>query len=132
MSKAHFPRDQKRQKRTLAEWVSLCVSAFIVLALVALVIFNRYNKGDNPPAIFARTLDSLYREANGIHYIPIEVTNTGSKTAEGVKIQGTLGNETRDFDIDFLDGEEKARGTLAFTSDPRAHLKLEVISFREP
>jgi len=132
MSKAHFPESQKRKKRSVAEWISLCVSAFIVLSLIALVIFNRYNKGDKPAAIFARTLDSLYREDSGTHYIPIEVTNTGSKTAEAVKIQGTLGEEVRDFDIDFLDSEEKARGTLAFTSDPRAQLKLEVISFREP
>jgi uncharacterized protein (TIGR02588 family) len=132
MSKAHFPQDQNLKKRTIAERVSLFVSAFIVLALVVLVIFNRYNKGNRPPAIYARTLDSLYRQTNGIHYIPIEVTNTGSKAAEAVKIQGTLGNETRDFDIDFLDGEERASGTLAFSTDPRTQLKLEVISFREP
>jgi uncharacterized protein (TIGR02588 family) len=49
-----------------------------------------------------------------------------------VKIAGTVGGETRDFEISFLDGEEKARGTLVFTQDPRAQLKLEVISFREP
>jgi uncharacterized protein (TIGR02588 family) len=132
MSKAHFPSGGSRQKRSKAEWISLAISAFIVLVLVSLVIFNRYNKGNRPAAIFARTLDSLYRQTDGMYYMPIEVRNTGSRTAEAVRVQGTVGAETRDFEIDFLDGEEKARGTLVFTRDPRAQLKLEIVSFREP
>lgn len=130
MSKGHFP--SSRRKRSRAEWISLGISTFIVLALVALVIFNRYNKGNRPATIYARTVDSLFRESQGMYYLPIEVVNTGSKTAEAVKVQGTTGSETRDFEIDYLDGEEKARGTLVFTTDPRIQLKLEVISFREP
>ena len=130
MSKAHFP--EKPSKRSTAERVSLAVSAFVVLALVALIVFNRYNKGDKPASISAVAEIEQLREVRSQFYLPVEVTNTGNRTAEAVKIAGTVGGETRDFEISFLDGEEKARGTLVFTQDPRAQLKLEVISFREP
>ncbi|HET6512727.1 MAG TPA: hypothetical protein VFH43_11085 [Candidatus Kapabacteria bacterium] len=130
MSKAHFP--EKPSKRSTAERVSLAVSAFVVLALVALIVFNRYNKGDKPASISAVAEIEQLREVRSQFYLPVEVTNNGNRTAEAVKIAGTVGGETRDFEISFLDGEEKARGTLVFTQDPRAQLKLEVISFREP
>lgn len=129
MSKAHFPQ---QTRRSTAERISLTVSALIVLALVVLIVFNRYNKGDKPASIAARAMIDQLRHQTNNFYLPIEVTNTGNRTAESVKISGTVGSETRDFEITFLDGEEKARGTLVFTQDPRAQLKLEVISFREP
>ena len=110
----------------------MAVSAFIVIALVALIVFNRYNKGDKPASIQAVAIIGEVRQQHKSYYLPVEVTNTGNRTAEGVKISGTAGSEVRDFEITFLDGEEKARGTLVFTQDPRAQLKLEVISFREP
>src|SRR6476660_1395750 len=124
MSKAHFPR---RTRRTRAEWISLSISAFIVLALIALVIFNRINRGDKPPILVATAIIQELREETGLYYLPIEIENKGSKAAKAVKVGGTTGEEFRDFEIDFLDGQEKARGTLVFTSDPRAHSKVGVI-----
>lgn len=110
----------------------MCLSAFIALSLAGLVILNRYNRGDRPAAIQVRALEDRIRQNNGSYYLPIEVKNTGSKSAEVVKIEGSVGEETREFEVDFLDGAEKAEGTLVFTRDPRNQVKLEVISFIEP
>jgi uncharacterized protein (TIGR02588 family) len=129
MSKAHFPQ---RSKRSRAEWISLSISAFIVLSLVALVIFNRLNRGDKPPSLKATAILQELRSESGLYYLPIEIENTGSIAAKAVKVGGTTGEEFRDFEIDFLDGQEKARGTLVFTTDPRAQLKVAVISYKEP
>jgi uncharacterized protein (TIGR02588 family) len=129
MSKAHFP---KRTRRSRAEWISLSISAFIVLVLIALVVFNRVNRGDKPPALIVKAIVEELRFEAGNYYLPVEVKNVGSKAAKAVKVGGTTGQEFRDYEIDFLDGQEKARGTLVFTSDPRASIKVSVISFKEP
>jgi uncharacterized protein (TIGR02588 family) len=129
MSKAHFP---KRTKRSRAEWISLGISAFIVLSLVALIIVNRLNRGDKPATLVVKAITDELRVEAGHYYLPVEVKNIGSRAAKTVKVGGTTGEEFRDYEIDFLDGQEEARGTLVFTSDPRAQLKVTVISFKEP
>jgi uncharacterized protein (TIGR02588 family) len=129
MSKAHFPT---RTRRSRAEWISLGISAFIVLSLIALVIFNRLNRGNKPPALQAIAVMSELRVHEGLYYLPIQIENKGSIAAKAVKVGAEVSGEFRDFEIDFLDGQEKARGTLVFTNDPRAQLKVAVISYKEP
>lgn len=129
MSKAHFPQ---RTKRSRAEWVSLGISAFIVLSLITLVIFNRVNRGNRPPALRASAIMEELRLHDGLYYLPVQIENNGSLAAKAVKVSGDIGGEFRDFEIDFLDGQEKARGTLVFTRDPRAQLRVAVISYKEP
>lgn len=129
MSKAHFPQ---RTKRSRAEWISLGISAFIVLALVVLVVINRLNRGNTPPVLKATAVLQDLRTKDGLYYLPIDIENTGSMAAKAVKVGGTTGEEFRDFEIDFLDGQETARGTLVFTADPRTQFKVAIISFKEP
>jgi uncharacterized protein (TIGR02588 family) len=131
MSKAHFP--EKREKRSSAEWISLAISSIIVLALFALVIFHRVSSGDAPATLALKALTGSVRQVDQSFYLPIEVTNKGAKTAEGVRVEGRQQNEIKSFEIDFLDGEESAAGVLIFSQDPRIHpTTVSVVSFREP
>ena len=131
MSKAHFPN--RRSSRSRAEWISLAISSLIVILLIVLVIFHRVSAGDVPPQLSVRALTDQTRHIGDVYYLTVEVTNTGSKTAEAVKVQGESQNEVRDFEIDFLDGEESAKGVLIFRQDPRVSLvTVSVVSFREP
>lgn len=113
--------------------MSLGISTLIVLALFVLVIFQRVTDGNKPAVIHARALLDHVRQIHNDYYVPVEVINKGIMTAEAVRISGTMGSESRDFEIDFLDGDEKAQGILIFHSDPRTTpLTIEVLSFREP
>ncbi|MBW3633075.1 MAG: TIGR02588 family protein [Chloroflexi bacterium] len=125
-----------RSGRSVAEWTTLAIGAFLILALVGLVTYLYVSGNNRPPVVEAMPLAREIRRAEGVYYVPIEVTNRGGRTAEDVVIQAELSTgegapEVTEFTIDFLAGDETAEGTVVFVSDPSAGaLTVGVASFR--
>ena len=123
--------------RSTAEWVTLVVSITIIAVLVGLVLTVYIFGGNDPATIEVRPVLAEVRHADGVAYLPVEVTNTGDQTAEDVSIQMTLHAgegepATATFTIRFLAGGEQQRGVVAFPHDPAAGELQWTLSFIEP
>ena len=129
---------RRRDARSVAEWVSLAISATIVAGLVGLVLYQHLARGDRPPSIDVRPqLEAVRGEAEA-YYLPVEIANRGDRTAEDVRVQLVLSadqgrRQAAELRIDFLPGGGTASGTAVFQDDPaRGRLAVEMLSFLEP
>ena len=123
------------RSRTAAEWITLAVSAALILAVAGLVTYLTVAGGDRPPVVVATPLTDAIRHEDGRSYLPVEVENRGDQTAQDVVIRAELATagavETVEFTIDFLAGGGVAEGTVAFATDPTTGaLTVGVASFR--
>lgn len=121
--------------RTAAEWITLAVSAGLILAVVALVVWTSGDGGGQPPTIVATPLTATIREAEGRYYLPIEVTKRGARAAEEVVVRAelTTAGETAgaEFTLVVLAAGETLEATVAFAADPAAgELAVGVVSFQ--
>ena len=129
--------EQHLVPRSLAEWVTFCVSALILLAIVGLTLFDWYVSHNRPPA-FLVEVTGVARETQGQYYVPFAIKNTGGQIARTVQVSAELTiegekPETGDQEIDFLSGNERKRGSFVFTRDPaEGDLRVRVASYRLP
>jgi uncharacterized protein (TIGR02588 family) len=75
----------------------------------------------------------------GGYLVPIQMTNLGANSAEGLEVEGTLmdpaGNtvETSETSIDYLPPHSTTEGGLFFTEDPRQYnLQLRPKGYEVP
>ncbi len=110
--------------RTAAEWVSLALSAAIVLALAAAVGYLYLARGDRPPEIVVTPqVQSAARHGDGFA-VPVTLVNRGDQAAidVSVRLELTLPDgravhaETR---ADVLAGGATSHHTAVFREDPR-------------
>lgn len=127
---------QERQ-RTLAEWVTLGISLTIMLALVGLITYEYFGRGNRPAVIEVRPqLDELRQEA-GAYYLPVEVTNEGDQTAASVWVELTLvapdnGQESARLHVEFLAGGATEEGVVVFRQNPAEGRLEDRVSFLKP
>ena len=124
-------------ERSVVEWVTLVVSAVLVIGVASLVAYLSIIGDSEPPLIGAQPrLDAVWSD-EGAFYLPVDVANAGDRTASEVVVEATLategGEETAEFTVDFLAGGETESGIVVFTQDPRiTPPTLAVLSFRIP
>jgi len=125
-----------QRERTAAEKITLAISVFLILGLVALVTYVSITGGGEPPVVEARPLPDEIRHEGESFFLPVAVTNRGGQTAEEVMIQAELAGsdgspESAEFTLDFLAGGETREGTVVFASDPATgELTVDVASFQ--
>lgn len=137
MSQQERDGPERNRRDRAADWSSLTVSAVIVLLLVGLVGYQYAADSDQPAIIVAEPKIEEVREADGVYYLPVEVTNHGGKTVESVTVSLSLqtpsGQETSDFQLQFLAGDEIQTGTVVFQEDPtQGGLTVGPISYVRP
>ena len=131
-------RDPGTGSRSAAEWITLSISAFIVLALIGLTSYFSLTAPGTPAQVEVEPRLAETRPAGTHFYLPIVVRNTGGETGEEVRIRVTLTDpagraEESELLFQFLAGGSSARAVVAFTSDPRlGNLQAGVISYLEP
>ena len=123
------PDSQPSRVRTLAEWVSLGISALLILALAGYLL-RESGRGDTP---YVRTevrplLDQV-RQEGSTFILPVEITNGGRRMLRALKVevtyQGPDGKEeSRELDIDYLGERSSQTVYLYFDRHPR-DLKVE-------
>lgn len=136
---AKQPADEpENRSRTVAEWVTLSVSIAILAALFGAIGFF-YLRGDGDDAIIEVTpLTGEVLRAGDRFVLPVEIVNTGERTASTVSVTVALmvdgeEAESADFSIDFLAGGASERGVAIFTTDPAtAEITVGAVSFMEP
>ncbi len=123
--------------RTTAEWVSLVISLTILIMLIGLLLYAFLKDEDRPPVIEVQPQLEQVRRESGSFYLPVEVENLGSQTAEDVSIQMTLSNENAHmeavtFNIAYLSGGETVNRVVIFQQDPSTSELVATISFLGP
>lgn len=128
-------RDERSTGRKLAEWVTMGVSAVLVLGVAGCLLYQALRT--EPPFVPARVrvLSDQARESDGRYIVPVEVSNGGVRTLKEIKVKVTYrpaqggGEETGDFVIDYLGGRATQKVYLYFEKHPR-ELKVEASPFQ--
>ncbi len=129
------PRSQ-HGARQLAEWVSFGVSALLVLALAAHLVYDGFRA--NGPIVHVEVIVAIddAAAADGRHVVPVHVHNKGPRTLPDVKVEVTHQRSdgekgSHEFDIDYL--PEGSHETLYFYVDrePRdANIEAKAVHYR--
>lgn len=126
------------QSRSLAEWVTLGVSASIVIAMLGLITWLEFSGSSEPPRITALANLEQMRQDEGVFYVPVTIENTGDRTVEDVVIEAQLDTgdgepEVAEITVTFLAGGERVHGAFVFTSNPNnGDLVIRPVSYKDP
>lgn len=111
-------------QRTMAEWVTLAVSALIVLGMLGVLVYDLIAGSNRPPVIaVVPDFDATYQE-EGKYYLPLTVVNEGGRTAADVTVhfvlprEGEASSESSTFTIRFLAPGERAEAVAIFNAQP--------------
>src|SRR5205085_11787971 len=117
---------------TAAEWVSLSVSALLLLAVVGAVVYAWREEPQGGPRF--RVDRGAVATVNGRFHLPVTVTNEGGQAAKQVEVEGRLETggapEEPRAVVDYLPSRAQARIVLIFTADPSG-ASVEVASYQE-
>lgn len=134
---ATTPTTSSTAGRSPAEWITLALSTFVLLAIVALVLYDWQLTRNIPPA-FRVEITEATRLTEGRYYVPFTLKNTGGRIARTVQVIAELhlpdGNdETGEQQFDFLSGNERKKGGFVFEHNPQSgDLIVRVASFGLP
>lgn len=99
-------------RKNWLEWIVFAASLVLVLSILGYLVYDVATVGEVPPNIEVQ-LGQPQPQSN--HFlVPLSVTNRGGETAEGVHIEVTLENgskeeESADFEIAFLPATPPAK-----------------------
>lgn len=118
-------REDPPQGRALAEWVSLGISALLLLGITAFLVYEGLR--EPPPFIPAevRPLVEEARRVGGQYVLPIEVRNEGDRAFRSLEIEATYRGpdgreETQEMTLDYLGERSSEKLYLYMDQDPRA------------
>ena len=126
-----------RGPRKFAEWVSLALSAVIIVILAGYLLFEAVT-GSGPivPAEARVRLDQI-SHAGERYVVPVEVSNRGERTMRDAKVEVThrtaqqMPSETQDFTIDYLAERSSQTVYLYFDRDPaQLDVRATVLHYR--
>jgi uncharacterized protein (TIGR02588 family) len=125
----------KKVHKNWVEWMVFGISAALIATVIGFLVFESATIGDALPDIQLRLGTP---EARSNYFaVPLEVTNKGDQTAEGVHIEVVLragGKEERaDLEIAFLPRRGAREAWVTFKTDPRnGTLEARVLGYEKP
>lgn len=121
-----------------AEWVTLVISAVILIGIVGAISWLSFQGRERPPIIAVEARVEDVREEESGYYLPIVIRNDGDRTVEDAVIRGELNSgdgspEKAELRVMFLAAGEQVNGTMVFQEDPATgQLTVGVVSYRDP
>lgn len=117
------------------EWTVFGVSAAMIATVIGFLLYECATMGEALPDIQLHLGTPEAR--SGYFAVPLEVTNKGDQTAEGVHIEVLLragGKEERaDLEVQFLPRRGVREAWVTFKSDPRnGTLEARVLGYEKP
>lgn len=120
-----------RRERTPFEWALLVLSLAATLAVVAGLTVSGL-AGPRGPADLRVTVEDAGGPASGGRPLEVSVTNAGGTSAENIVVEVTVGDVTREVNLDLVakgDTESAAIVVPAGTAGPP---RAEVVSYINP
>lgn len=117
-------RGQRPPERKLAEWVTMGVSAALVLGVAGFLVHQVTLERTPFVAVEVRPLLEEAREEQGRYILPVEVKNRGHHTLQDFEGQVVYRSpegerETRTFKIDYLGEQSEQKVYFYFERPPR-------------
>ncbi len=117
------PKSEKHQ-RTAAEWITLGISAAIILSLIGLITWLYFRETSNQVLLEVHPQMEAVFTQNGQYYLPVKLSNVGDETAANLwvalKLTGSQGQtETAEINLNFIPAHGYHQADVAFTQDPR-------------
>ncbi len=125
----------KKVNKNWVEWTVFGVSAALIALVIGFLIFESATIGHALPDIQLRLGTP---EARSSYFaVPLEVTNKGDQTAEGVHIEVILSaggkEEQADLEIAFLPRRGMREAWVTFKTDPaKGSLEARVLGYEKP
>jgi uncharacterized protein (TIGR02588 family) len=107
------------------EWVIAGAGALAILSLIGFFIYQGIASEKTPVDVVIQPQPVI--PVQGGYLVPLQLTNRGANTAEGLEIEGELTDqagtpvETSETSIDYLPPYSTTEGGLFFTEDPRQY-----------
>ena len=125
----------KKIHKNWLEWTVFGVSAVLIATVIGFLVYESATMGHTLPDIQVHLGTPEAR--SGYFAVPLEVTNKGDQTAEGVHIEVVLragGKEERaDLEIAFLPRRGVREAWVTFKTDPRnGTLEARVLGYEKP
>ena len=114
---------QNQNKIGWPEWITFSIGLVAVIAILSLLTYLHFSSGNGDPRIAVNPQVNQITQYQGKYYLPVQVKNTGGKTAQNVIVQVQLtpqqgSPESLTFQIHFLTQQETTETTLIFNQDP--------------
>lgn len=120
-----------RRERTPFEWALLVVSLAAALAVVAGLVVSGL-AGPRGPADLRVTIADADEPASGGRPLEVTVTNLGGTSAENVIVQVTVGDVTREVNLDLVAKGDTESAAVVFPADAAGPPHAEVVSYTNP
>jgi uncharacterized protein (TIGR02588 family) len=120
-----------RRERTPFEWALLVVSLASTLAVVAGLVVSGL-AGPRGPADLRVTVADAGGPASGGRPLEVTVTNIGGSSAENVIVEVTVGEATREVDLDLVAKGDTESAVVVVPADATAEPRAEVVSYTNP
>lgn len=119
------------RKRTPFEIGVLAAAAIAILAVVAGLAAGGLNVGTSRPDLRVAAEYAGGGSSGGSTYI-VTVRNEGGTTAAGVVVEVTVGDETREAQLNLVTRGDESRATVVFPPGTQGAAEAQIISFSQP
>jgi uncharacterized protein (TIGR02588 family) len=119
------------RKRTPLEWALLVVSLAATLAVVAVLVTSGL-AGPRGPADLRVTVADVDEPASGGRSLEVTVTNVGGTSAVNVLVEVTVGDVTREMNLDLVAKGDTESATVVVPADVAGSPRAEVVSYTNP
>jgi uncharacterized protein (TIGR02588 family) len=120
-----------RRERTPFEWALLVVSLAATLAVVAGLVVSGL-AGPRGPADLLVTIADEEEPASGGRPLEVTVTNVGGTSAENVIVEVTVGDVTREVNLDLVAKGDTESAAVVVPADAAGTPHAEVVSYTDP
>jgi uncharacterized protein (TIGR02588 family) len=120
-----------RRERTPFEWALLVVSLAAILALAAGLVVSGLTGPRGPADLRVRIADAD-EPASGGRPLEVTVTNRGGTSAENVIVEVTVGDVTREVNLDLVAKGDTETAAVVVPADAAGSPHAEVVSYTNP
>jgi uncharacterized protein (TIGR02588 family) len=120
-----------RRERSPFEWALLLVSLAATIAVIVGLAVSGL-AGPRGPVDLRVTVTNAGVNASGGRPFEVTVKNVGGTSAENVIIEVTVGDVTREVDIDLVAKGDTESTAVVFPADARGQPRAEVVSYANP
>ena len=119
------------RRRTPFEWAILAVSLAATLAVMAGLVASGLT-GSRGPADLRVAVTADDRPASGGRPLEVMVENVGGTSAENVIVEVTVGDITREVDLNLVAKGDTESATVVVPADATGRPRAEVVSYTSP
>jgi len=119
------------RERTPLEWALLVVSLVATLVVVGVLVVSGLT-GPRGPADLRVTVADTGESASGGRPLEVIVANVGGTSAENVIVEITVGDVTREVNVDLVAKGDTESATVVVPADAAGSPRAEVVSYTNP